>query len=154
MNIFCNMLPLANTSARSRQSYHASHFTPSPNITINSRIVSSLIVIFWSTRSDFPLFPLLKTVFSTQIYHASTSQLAENRLGCHSQLFLHPNLFSCHCVFVYEHRFQHIKKKSLATSYSRRANPTTFGNKELNFCVRHGYRCVLFFIITRLFFLF
>ena len=40
---------------------------------------------------------------------------------------------------------------SLATSYSRRGKPpTTIGAKELNFCVRHGNRCDLFAIITRL----
>ena len=39
----------------------------------------------------------------------------------------------------------------LATSYSRRGKPpTTIGAKELNFCVRHGNRCDLFAIITRL----
>ncbi len=37
----------------------------------------------------------------------------------------------------------------LAASYSRRANPTTIGAEELNYCVRHGNRCDLFAITTR-----
>ena len=41
----------------------------------------------------------------------------------------------------------------LAASYSRRANPTTIGAKELNFRVRYGNGCDLFAIATRLFFL-
>ena len=32
---------------------------------------------------------------------------------------------------------------------SQGVNPTTFDAKELNFCVRYGYRCVLFAIATR-----
>ncbi|MGL4972993.1 MAG: hypothetical protein ACRC6H_07600, partial [Culicoidibacterales bacterium] len=36
--------------------------------------------------------------------------------------------FGKRLVSSFENRVQHIKKKSLATSYSRRANPTTFGN--------------------------
>ena len=37
----------------------------------------------------------------------------------------------------------------LATSYSRRVNPTTIGAEELNFCVRYGNRCDLFAIVTK-----
>ena len=32
---------------------------------------------------------------------------------------------------------------------SQGVSPTTFDAKELNFCVRYGYRCVLFAIATR-----
>ena len=39
--------------------------------------------------------------------------------------------------------------KCLATSYSRRENPTTIGAEELNFCVRYGNRCDLFAIVTK-----
>ena len=37
----------------------------------------------------------------------------------------------------------------LATSYSRRENPTTIGAEELNFCVRYGNRCDLFAIAAK-----
>ena len=39
--------------------------------------------------------------------------------------------------------------KCLATSYSRRVNPTTIGAEELNFCVRYGNRCDLFAIVAK-----
>ena len=42
---------------------------------------------------------------------------------------------------------------SMATSYPRRGRPpTTLGAKKLNFCVRHGNRCILLAIATTLFF--
>ena len=37
----------------------------------------------------------------------------------------------------------------VATTYSHRTKgPTTIGAKKLNYCVRHGYRCVLLALIT------
>ena len=40
---------------------------------------------------------------------------------------------------------------SVATSYSHKGQPlTTIGAKKLNFCVRHGYRCILLAIATTL----
>ena len=40
----------------------------------------------------------------------------------------------------------------VATSYSHRGKPpTTIGAKKLNFCVRHGNRCILLAIATTLF---
>ena len=40
----------------------------------------------------------------------------------------------------------------LATSYSHRDKvPTTIGAQELNFCVRHGNRCDLLAMVTRLY---
>ena len=40
---------------------------------------------------------------------------------------------------------------SVATSYSHKGQPlTTIGTKKLNFCVRHGYRCILLAIATTL----
>jgi hypothetical protein len=39
----------------------------------------------------------------------------------------------------------------MATSYSHKGQPlTTIGAKKLNFCVRHGYRCILLAIATTL----
>ena len=39
----------------------------------------------------------------------------------------------------------------MATSYPRRGRPpTTLGAKKLNFCVRHGNRCILLAIATTL----
>ena len=39
----------------------------------------------------------------------------------------------------------------VATSYSHKGQPlTTIGAKKLNFCVRHGYRCILLAIATTL----
>ena len=41
---------------------------------------------------------------------------------------------------------------SVATSYSHKGQPlTTIGAKKLNFCVRHGNRCILLAIATTLF---
>ena len=40
---------------------------------------------------------------------------------------------------------------SMATSYSHKGQPfTTIGAKKLNFCVRHGNRCILLAIATTL----
>ena len=40
----------------------------------------------------------------------------------------------------------------VATSCSHKGKPfTTIGAKKLNFCVRHGYRCILLAIATTLF---
>ena len=40
---------------------------------------------------------------------------------------------------------------SMATSYSHKGKPfTTIGAKKLNFCVRHGNRCILLAIIATL----
>ena len=39
----------------------------------------------------------------------------------------------------------------MATSYSHKGKPfTTIGAKKLNFCVRHGNRCILLAIVTTL----
>ena len=42
----------------------------------------------------------------------------------------------------------------VATSYPHRGKtPTTIGAKKLNFCVRHGNRCILLAIATTLFYI-
>ena len=42
-------------------------------------------------------------------------------------------------------------RNRVATTYSHKGQPlTTIGAKKLNFCVRHGYRCILLAIATTL----
>ena len=63
-----------------------------------------------------------------------------------SYQFLHIKSIRNYCCFDYK-----LIIKRMATSYSHKGKPlTTIGAKKLNFCVRHGNRCVLLAIATTL----
>ena len=88
-----------------------------------------------------------QTVFGC-FHHGRRSSCIRKKAGLDLRLIAnHPAFSIWGLVFSWPLAFR------IATSYPRRGRPpTTLGAKKLNFCVRHGNRCILLAIATTLFF--